>query len=148
MKAKIITSNVQVISWILVTKKTYWIWEIDIKLKLKNKYKTGIRESQIPIFSRIRQSKIFEFPRIDIKLKPQKKLSKKFKNYTNTRSFEKLGRKSIKASHSFTFSFGPHFVNPLVKFIFGFNFLLILFNLPFPYAKWKRSDRNFAKLKK
>jgi len=44
----------------------------------------GIRESQIPTFPRIRESKIFEFSRIDIKLKPKKKLNKKLENYTNT----------------------------------------------------------------
>ena len=33
----------------------------------------GKRESQIPTFPGIRENKIFEFPRIDIKLKPKKK---------------------------------------------------------------------------
>jgi len=147
MLAKIITSNVQTISRILVTKKTYWIWKIDIKLKPKNKYKTGISESQITTLSRIHESKIFQFPRIDIKLKPQKKLSKKVGNYTNTWSFEKLERKRIKTIHSFTFSLS------LMLWILWSNsylvltYLLILPNLLFAYAKWKWSDRNFIKLK-
>ena len=77
-----------------IDKITYDIHRAQHAYAYPSKYKTGTRESQILTFSSICESKIFEFPRIDIKLERQKKISKKLGNYVNARSFEKSGRKS------------------------------------------------------